>query len=99
MPNIHPTPHKSVLNVDVLNDSVSKLQTLLSEKRLTSVDMVDAYLDQIKRHNLNGRELKCVISVAHRDSILSRALKLDLEREKSGARGPMHGIPVLVKVI
>ena len=93
------TSHESRPSVDVLNSSVGALYHLLFEKRVTSVDIVKAYLDQIDRHNVQGRELRCVVSVAPRDVILAQARELDLEREQSGPRGPMHGIPVLVKVI
>ena len=91
-------PYGDRPNVDVLRDSVGYLQKLLSEKTLTSVDIVTAYLDQIDRHNVQGLGLRCVIFAAPRDLALAEAQKLDQEREQSGARGPMHGIPVLVKV-
>lgn len=91
-------PPDSNPGFDVLNASVSELQALLNSGTLNSTDLVHGYLDCIGRHNSDGLKLKAIISVAPRASALARAQELDEERASKGSRGPMHGIPVLVKV-
>jgi hypothetical protein len=83
---------------DVLTTHVVALQTLLDSGRLTSVHLVEEYLAQIERHNVAGMAVRALISVAPRVSLLKQASDLDIERKIRGRRGPMHGIPVIVKV-
>jgi hypothetical protein len=83
---------------DVLTTHVVALQTLLDSGRLTSVHLVEKYLAQIERHNVTGMAIRALISIAPRVSLLKQASDLDVERKIRGKRGPMHGIPVIVKV-
>jgi amidase len=78
-----------------LTTTAFELQELLSQGILTSVDALNAYLDQIDTHN---GWLKAVIAQTPRHGILERAKMLDDERREGKMRGPLHGIPVLVKV-
>jgi hypothetical protein len=55
-------------------------------------------MDQIDKHNSNGMNLRGLITVAPRSLVHEQARNLDNERKSTGPRGPMHGIPVLVKV-
>lgn len=45
--------------------------------------------------NLKGPALRAVLEL--NPSALAQAKQLDLERKTKGGRGPLHGIPVLVK--
>ncbi len=83
---------------DVLTASATYLREQLSRGNLTSVDIVSLFLDQIERHNKEGLKLNAVISVAPRDLALGRASELDAERALGKVRGPLHGIPIIVKV-
>jgi hypothetical protein len=83
---------------NVLTTHVVALQTLLDSGRLTSVHLVEKYLAQIGRHNVAGMAIRALISIAPRVSLLKQASDLDVERKNRGKRGPMHGIPVIVKV-
>jgi hypothetical protein len=83
---------------DVLTTNVADLQVLLHSGRKTSVNLVNDYLDQIERHNIAGLEIRALISIAPRASLIKLARARDLEREQDYCRGPMHGIPVIVKV-
>ncbi|KAK2763968.1 hypothetical protein FQN54_009587 [Arachnomyces sp. PD_36] len=83
--------------VNVLTATSSDLQKKLSRLELTSVDLVKAYLDQIKKHNHSGLKLNAVISTAPVDQLLAQAEALDNERSAGQVRGHLHGIPILVK--
>ena len=81
------------LEFDPLTATASQLQDLLSSGKLTSVELCQAYFDQIAQHD---HYLKAILSVS--PTALSQAAALDEERMQGHIRGPLHGIPILVKV-
>lgn len=83
---------------DLLTTTVSKLQELLSSNKLSSVQLITAYLNQIEKHNHVGLKLHAMISIAPEKALLEQASKLDQERDAGCLRGPLHGIPLVVKV-
>ena len=83
--------------MDVLTATASEMQEYLQNRSLNSVDLVDIYLDQIHKHNHAGLNLCAVITTAPRELLLERAQALDTEREQTGIRDSMHGIPVIIK--
>jgi amidase len=74
---------------------IDALQTLMEQGDLTSERLTRYYLDRIESIDQNGPALNSIIEVNPDAMRIARAL--DLERAKSGARGPMHGIPVVLK--
>jgi hypothetical protein len=78
-------------------DSVA-LQERLTAGLLTSVDLVKQCLQQIENHDHRGMKLNAVISIVPHQSLMTRSKQLDLERAQGRIRGPLHGIPMLVKV-
>lgn len=85
-------------DINILTASAADLQTLLVAGEYSSTDLVKLYLDQIEAHNKNGLNLNAVITTAPRGEVLALAEQLDRERAENGLRGPLHGIPILVKV-
>jgi amidase len=84
--------------IDVLTLTATDIRRLLDDKQSNSVELTTAYLDQIEKHNHAGLKLNAVISTAPRDRVLKYAQKLDDERAGGTLRGPLHGVPILVKV-
>lgn len=82
---------------DPITTSAFELSELLNAQVVTSVDIVEAYLHQIEQHNRRGRQLRALISVAPRHELIHKARKLDAERARGKRRGPLHGIPVVLK--
>lgn len=82
---------------DVLSTSAAELQYLLAEGKVTGVQVVEAYLDQIEKHNHAGAKLRAIIATAERRVVLAKAAALDEERKNGHLRGPLHGIPIIVK--
>ncbi|KAK3379119.1 amidase signature domain-containing protein [Lasiosphaeria ovina] len=80
-----------------MRQASSDLQKLLDEGTVTSEDLINVYLAQIEKHNRYGMRLNAIISTAPTDVILTAARSLDQERRTSGKRGPLHGIPIVVK--
>lgn len=62
---------------------------------LTSERLVQLYLNRIEAYDKQGPALNAIISL--NPDALATARALDEERRISGARGPLHGIPVLLK--
>ncbi|KAI0649784.1 amidase signature enzyme [Trametes meyenii] len=80
---------------DLYEASIAELQDGLEKGHFTSVDLVKAYFARIEEVNLQGPTLRAVIET--NPSALRQAAELDLERRLVGPRGPLHGIPILLK--
>jgi amidase len=78
-----------------LTTTAFELQELFSRGKLSSRDAVTAYLEQVEIHNT---WLKAVIATTPKDHLQQRAKLLDDERQQGKVRGPLHGIPILIKV-
>ena len=65
------------------------------EERLTAERLVQRCLDRIEAYDRRGPRINAVINL--NPEALQRARELDRERGRSGARGLLHGIPVVVK--
>ena len=57
--------------------------------------IAQAYFARIDEVNFKGPFLRAVLEI--NPSALSQASTLDHERKIKGKRGPLHGIPILVK--
>src|SRR5215831_13234325 len=73
--------------------SIAQLQSDLKAGHITSEQLVRAYLKRITTLDQSGPHLRAVLSI--NPDALTEARALDRERSKSGARGPLHGIPIL----
>lgn len=82
----------------LLTSSAAELQALLRSGDLTSVQLVKACLNQISKYDRSGPTLRAIISTPPAENILSIAESLDKERAAGKVRGPLHGIPIIVKV-
>ena len=80
---------------DVLEKSIPDLQEAMETGRVTSRVLVEQYLARISAYDQRGPALNAMIAI--NDRALIEADALDRERSQTGARGPLHGIPVVVK--
>ncbi|MDQ6885516.1 MAG: amidase family protein, partial [Candidatus Dormibacteraeota bacterium] len=80
---------------DLNEATVAQLQSLMAKKKLRSVDLVDYYLRRIASLDQSGPTVNSVIEV--NPEAREIASQLDHERRSRGSRGPLHGIPVLLK--
>ena len=81
--------------VDLDRATVLDLQRAMAARRLTSADLVRTYLDRIRRYDQGPVELNSVRAL--NPNALKQAAALDAERRRGKVRGPLHGIPVLLK--
>ncbi|MEO0795098.1 MAG: amidase [Verrucomicrobiota bacterium] len=75
--------------------SISQLQERLERSEDTARSLCQNYLDQIAAIDASGPTLRSVVEV--NPDALDIAVSLDQERSTHGPRGPLHGIPFLVK--
>jgi amidase len=75
--------------------TVDSLQRAMQAGALTSAALCAAYLKRIAALDRRGPALRAVLEI--NPDALSIARALDEERRRSGPRGPLHGIPVLIK--
>ncbi len=81
--------------LDLERITVAELSAKMAAGQLTSVQATRAYINRIAATNARGPGLNAVRVTNPR--ALSDASLLDLERATGHVRGPLHGIPVLVK--
>jgi len=74
---------------------VAQLQEGMASGRYTSRRLVELYLQRIAQIDAAGPRLRSVIET--NPDALSIADALDAERKARGPRGPLHGVPVLIK--
>jgi amidase len=75
--------------------TVPQLQQWMQSGRYTSRQLVELYLERIRRIDRAGPTLRSVIET--NPDAPSIADALDAERRVKGPRGPLHGVPVLIK--
>ena len=83
------------LDFPIEEASIADLVAALASGRATSVQLVEAYLERIAVLDRAGPELRAVIETT--PDALEIAADLDRERAARGPRGPLHGIPILLK--
>ncbi|MFN7994641.1 MAG: amidase [Bryobacteraceae bacterium] len=75
--------------------TIDLLRKRMAEGSLTSQSLTKLYLERIAAIDKRGPELNAVIEL--NPDALAIAAALDKERKAKGARGPLHGLPVLIK--
>ncbi|MCK5879121.1 MAG: amidase [Holophagae bacterium] len=75
--------------------TAEQLQMAMTSGELTAVSLLVAYLDRIQRLDKQGPLVNSVLEL--NPDAMEIARKLDTERAAGNVRGPLHGIPVLIK--
>ncbi len=75
--------------------TVSELQAGMAAGKFSAEELTRAYLDRIETLDRHGPAINAVIE--SNPDAMKIAAALDAERKATGPRGPLHGIPVLVK--
>jgi len=80
---------------DAFERTIPELQAAMASGVTTSEDLVRQYLDRIAAFDDAGPELNAMLYINPR--AVDEAIALDRERDEKGTRGPLHGIPVVLK--
>src|SRR5262245_2280986 len=75
--------------------TIAELQEGMRAGGLTARSIAEKYLSRITAIDKQGPRLNSVIEL--NPEALTIANALDVERKAKGARGPLHGIPILIK--
>ena len=81
--------------IDISEAGVVTLQAAMRSGKTSSQALVRAYLARIKAYDKSGPRINAVIEVNPDALIIAR--ERDKERKAGKLRGPLHGIPVLIK--
>ncbi len=88
------TPQQAAAAQQLLaGKNIPDIQALMDAGQLSAVDLVTYYVDRIERYDVN--KLNSVLEL--NPDALALAAALDAERAAGSVRGPLHGIPVLLK--
>jgi amidase len=81
--------------LDITTASVADLQAAMAKGSLTSEKITEIYLARIAAYDKQGPTLNTVITA--NPKALEQAKALDAERKAGKVRGPLHGIPIVLK--
>lgn len=88
-----PLPAQRTFELEEL--TISDLQQGLQSGKYSSKELVEKYSDRINDIDKKGPALHSVIEMNPDAEQIAAAL--DRERKEKGPRGPLHGIPILIK--
>jgi len=79
-------------SIDVIELTVRDIQTAYATGEFTAVELTQAFLDRIDRYEGHYNAL-----ISMNADALATAAALDEEYASAGPRGPLHGVPVVIK--
>jgi amidase len=80
---------------DLEETTIAALQAAMTDKRFSARELAEMYLARIAALDRDGPEVNSVIEINPEAREIADAL--DAERAAGGVRGPLHGIPLLLK--
>lgn len=75
--------------------SIDQLQQNMQSGAMSSLEITQLYIDRIMMYDTRGPALHAVIKI--NPDAREMAMRLDAERKQNKIRGPLHGVPVLIK--
>jgi len=80
---------------DPAEKTIAELSAAQAQGRASAESLTQGYLRRIERYDRRGPALRAVLAV--NPQALAAARALDVERRAGRVRGPLHGIPLLIK--
>ena len=81
--------------IELANATIADINAAFQKGTLTSEKLVEQYLARIAAYDKEGPKINAVISLNSKAAAEARAL--DAERRAGKVRGPLHGIPIVLK--
>src|SRR5882757_1579016 len=88
-----PASHAATLDLDTA--TIADVQAAFKSGGLTSEKLTEAYLARVAAYDKQGPAINAVITL--NPNALAEAKALDAERKAGKVRGPLHGIPIVLK--
>lgn len=85
----------SNLSFELDEETIGSLREKLASGKYTSEQLVQLYLKRIEAIDKTGPQLNSVIEI--NPDAVSIAVEMDKEMKSGKSRGPLHGIPILIK--
>ncbi|MGA8214938.1 MAG: amidase [Candidatus Sulfotelmatobacter sp.] len=92
---VTPVPASDIKPFELDEVTISDLQDGMKAGKFTARSLVEMYSTRIETIDKHGPAINSILEL--NPDALSIADALDEEREAKGPRGPMHGVPVLIK--
>jgi amidase len=86
---------QELTSFNLIEATIPEMQAAMESGLIDSEYLVGQYLRRIDAFDVNGPMLNSVLSL--NPEALNTARALDAERAITGPRGPLHGIPILLK--
>jgi len=83
------------LALDLETATIADLQAAMAKGELTSEKLTQTYLARIQAYDKQGPAINAIITLNPKALEIARAL--DAERKAGKVRGPLHGIPIVLK--
>lgn len=90
-----PMPAPDVQQFELDEITIADLRAGMSSGKFTARSITEKYLARIEAIDKQGPAINSVIEI--NPDALAMAETADKERKEKGARGPLHGVPVLIK--
>jgi len=90
-----PEPEAAPSAFELDEVTISELQEGMRAGKFSARSLTKKYLERLENVDKNGPAINSVIEI--NPDALAIADSLDRERKAKGARGPLHGIPILIK--
>jgi amidase len=90
-----PEPQKENPTFELAEATIASLQQGITSRKYTARKITELYIRRIDELDKRGPSLHSVIEINPDALVIADAL--DTERKAKGPRGPLHGIPVLIK--
>jgi len=75
--------------------TIADINNAFDAGALTSEQLTQLYLNRIDTYDKNGSNINSILTI--NPNALQTAAELDQERQLTGARSPLHGVPVILK--
>jgi Asp-tRNA(Asn)/Glu-tRNA(Gln) amidotransferase A subunit family amidase len=85
-------PPSGVEGIDLVELTAEQIQADYREGKYTAVQLTQAFLQRIERYEENYNAI-----ISMNPQALATAAALDEEYRSKGPRGPLHGVPVVIK--
>ncbi len=90
-----PNPSGHYSETEFTEVTIAELQQHMTSGRLSARTITQKYLKRIEDNDKRGPAINSVIEI--NPDAMAIAEALDRERKEKGTRGPLHGIPILIK--